>query len=52
MIERLIGRPLHYGWLIVIVTFVTLMCILAAGLSLRIGARERTAVAIAAPVTA
>lgn len=25
MIERLIGRPLHYGWLIVIVTFVTLI---------------------------
>jgi MFS family permease len=25
MIERLIGRPLHYGWLIVIVTFVTLV---------------------------
>lgn len=25
MIERLIGRPLHYAWLIVIVTFVTLI---------------------------
>jgi MFS family permease len=25
LIERLIGRPLHYGWLIVIVTFVTLI---------------------------
>jgi MFS family permease len=25
VIERLIGRPLHYGWLIVIVTFVTLI---------------------------
>ncbi len=25
MIERLIGRPLHYGWLIVVVTFVTLI---------------------------
>jgi sugar phosphate permease len=25
MIERLIGRPLHYAWLIVVVTFVTLI---------------------------
>ena len=25
MIDRLIGRPLHYAWLIVIVTFVTLI---------------------------
>jgi sugar phosphate permease len=25
VIERLIGRPLHYGWLIVVVTFVTLI---------------------------
>src|SRR5579864_6139167 len=25
MIERLFGRPLHYAWLIVIVTFVTLI---------------------------
>jgi sugar phosphate permease len=25
MIERLVGRPLHYAWLIVIVTFVTLI---------------------------
>src|ERR1700744_6121667 len=25
MFERLIGRPLHYAWLIVIVTFVTLI---------------------------
>ena len=25
MIERLIGRPLHYAWLIVLVTFVTLI---------------------------
>ena len=25
MIERLIERPLHYAWLIVIVTFVTLV---------------------------
>jgi sugar phosphate permease len=25
MIERLIGRPLHYSWLIVVVTFVTLI---------------------------
>jgi len=25
MVERLIGRPLHYAWLIVIVTFVTLI---------------------------
>ena len=25
MIERLTGRPLHYVWLIVVVTFVTLI---------------------------
>ena len=25
MIDRLIGRPLHYAWLIVVVTFVTLI---------------------------
>ena len=25
MIDRLVGRPLHYAWLIVIVTFVTLI---------------------------
>ena len=25
MIDRLVGRPLHYAWLVVIVTFVTLI---------------------------
>jgi hypothetical protein len=47
MIDRLIGRPLHYAWLVVIVTFVNYafvtagaLCLLAAGLSLRIGSRE------------